>query len=113
VPRPIDVILAAFTGTIPVNVDTVVHGAQVAGPRLTLGAQALRLSFGFVPNLLQACQGQQLVDLVDLLAERHDRIGRAAGVGPGRARSPTVSWSLSPSATSASAFAYTTPARER
>jgi hypothetical protein len=48
--RLVNVILAAFTGTIPVNVDTVAHGAQLGGSRLTLGAQALRLSFGFVPR---------------------------------------------------------------
>jgi hypothetical protein len=35
-PKLLNVILAAFTGTIPVNVDTVVHGAQVAGSRVTL-----------------------------------------------------------------------------
>jgi hypothetical protein len=33
VPRPIDIILAAFTRTMPVNADTVVHGAQVRGSR--------------------------------------------------------------------------------
>jgi hypothetical protein len=32
--RLVHLILAAFTGTIPVNVDTVVHGAQVRGSRV-------------------------------------------------------------------------------
>jgi hypothetical protein len=41
--RVINVILAAFTGTIPVNVDTVAHGAQVAGSRATLAPSARRL----------------------------------------------------------------------
>jgi hypothetical protein len=44
--RLVNVILAAFTGTIPVNADTVLSGAQLAGSRVTLGAQALRLSYG-------------------------------------------------------------------
>jgi hypothetical protein len=33
--RRVKIILATFTGTIPVNVDSVAHGAQVAGLRVT------------------------------------------------------------------------------
>jgi hypothetical protein len=48
--RPIHIILSGFAVTMAANPDSVVHGAQVAGSRLTRGAQALRLSFGFVPR---------------------------------------------------------------
>ena len=48
--RPINVILSGLGATMASNPDSVVHGAQVAGSRVTLGAQALRLSFGFVPR---------------------------------------------------------------
>src|SRR5512132_3295866 len=59
------------------------RGAPMCYRRNECVTAALRIAVA-VPDQLQASQGEQVVHLVDLLAERHDRGGVPAGRDRGR-----------------------------
>jgi hypothetical protein len=66
-----------FAAYMAVNVRFVAHAGQRASPGVTGGLRALLVSF---PDELQAGQGEEVVHLVDLVAEGHDG-GRVAACG--------------------------------
>jgi hypothetical protein len=66
-----------FAAYMAVNVRFVAHAGQRASPGVTRGLRGLLVAF---PDELQAGQGEQVVHLVDLVAEGHDG-GRVAAGG--------------------------------